>query len=437
MGLIAGLKNLFGGETKAANNPYSDSNFFNHLLGSTKHAGVQVNYSSAMRHQDVYTCVRIKSEALGQLPTKLYRKDGDGNTQEIMSGREYDIFTQKPNSYMTWQEFKEMYITSIELLGNFYAEVKRNRYGNVYEVLPFKHQNNVFVGMDVNGQVYYTYTTNDGKGKITKVTYSANDIMHIKLNSDNGYLGLSPIKQTARTIGSAIAGEDHSSALFENGARPSGVLETDESFGDDEEAVSRLRKQWNEIHSGPGNSGKVAVLEYGMKFNSIQMSAVDAQLIEQRKYSREQISSIFRVPSHMLNDPSGMKYNSIEHNNTAFFRDALMPLVTKLEFAISLMLPDNHYIKLDERVFVRGDRETQVKTVKEELTAGLISVNEGRELLGHDHIDGGDVFAVQTNNLTFGRYDELPGLKEQLESSNPTGTQPPTTNKEAASGKET
>ena len=362
-----------------------------------------------MRQQDVYSCIRIKSEAIGQLPVRLFSHDGNEKT-EITSGVQHSVFTQRPNSYQTWQEFIEMYVTSLETLGNFYAEVKRNRFNNVYELVPFQYQNNCSTEMNARGQVYYTYSTNDGKGAVTEKTYAPNDILHVKLNSQNGYVGLSPITQSAQTISTALAGDTHASSLFENGARPSGVLSTDQSFGEDEEAqeaIARLKSQWDELYKGPKNSGKTAVLEFGMQYQQIQMSAVDVQLIEQRKYSREQIASIFRVPLHMLGSPDGMKYNTIEQTATAFFRDSLMPLVTRLENNVKLLLPSNHSVKLDEREFTRGDRKTLVATLKEEMAIGAASINDAKRDLGRPTIEGGDdIFIIQTNNFTYGTWDQ-------------------------------
>ena len=145
---VAGMFNKI--ETKSTN-PYSDDSFFERN-STMNYAGVSVNYSTALRHQDVYTCVRIKSEAIGQLPINLYRTQ-DAVRYKINSGREFDIFTKAPNSYQTWQEFNEMYVTAMELRGAFFAEIKRNSFGNVYEIVPFKQQNGVSVNMDARGVV--------------------------------------------------------------------------------------------------------------------------------------------------------------------------------------------------------------------------------------------------------------------------------------------
>jgi len=399
------------GATDTKDNPYSDATFF-----ANNHAGVNVTYNAAMRQQDVYTAVRIKSEAIGQLPVRLMRLDGR-NKIPITSGREHRIFTIRPNQYQTWQQLIEQYVAACEITGNFYAEIRRNRFGNVYEIIPFKHQNAVSVNMRSDGVIQYTYSTNDGKGKISSKTFPAKDILHIPLTTTDGYTGISPITQAAQMIGSAIAGDKHTASLFENGARPSGILKTEHSFGDDDDeaqnAISRVKRQWNELYSGPENSGKTAVLELGMAYQSIQMSAVDAQLLEQRKFSREQIASIFRVPLHMLGSPDGMKYNTIDQTNTAFFRDSLMPLVTRLENHINELLPENHVIKLHEKEFVRGDRKTLVETVKLEFTNGFCSLADAKRDLDRPVVDTDeDMFAIDTNNITYGTWEDAMRLTE-------------------------
>jgi HK97 family phage portal protein len=413
MGMKSWVAGKLGIETKSTDNPYSDEAFFRDGNQGQVHAGVNVNYSTAIRHQDVYSCIRIKSESIGQLPIKLYRKNEKGHKVEITSGREFKIFTQRPNSYQTWQEFIEMYVTTMELRGNFFCEINRNKHGSVYEIIPFKQQDAVAVNMDMHGNVYYTYATNDMKSGMASRGYTHNQILHIKANSMNGYLGLSPISFTASTIGTAIAGELHTSNMLGSGAMPAGVLSTDEAF-DDDEAIERVRQGWKTMHGGASNAGKTAILEYGMKYTAISMSAVDAQLIEQRMFSREQIATIFRVPIHLLNAAAGMKYNSIEHNNASFFRDSLMPLVTKLENNINPILPANHTIQVDQTQFIRGDQKAQTDNVTAKIKSGLMSINEGRIELSLTPVEGGDVFAVATNNLHFSTWDNLEAVQAAM-----------------------
>jgi HK97 family phage portal protein len=329
----------------------------------------------------------------------------------------------QPNSYQTWQEFLEYYVTSMETHGNFYAELKY-RAGELVEILPIKNITSVSPVYLSNGDVEYTYATNSQQtGKEVRRRGSRNKIFHVRQNTQDGLIGISPIARNAGAIGVALTQEQHNHQLMKDGGQLRGVLTTDQSFGEAEEAdesIARLKKQWNELYSGVNNVGNTAVLEFGMKYEQIALSSVDMQLLEARKYSREQIASIFRVPLHMLGDTSAMKYNTVGQTNTAFFRDGLMPLVTKFENQLNLILGDKLIcVKLNERDFVRGDAETTQKIASAKFRDGIISQSEYREACGEEHDEQfDDKYCIDSNNTTIGTQSERTELvRNQIESS--------------------
>ena len=390
-------------ETKGLLSKY-ENEFGIPMFGSNNtHAGVNVTPITAIDTDIVYTCIRDKAESLGQLPLSVKRS---GKKLERGS-REHRIFSMKPNDYMTTQDLLEMYVTNIELYGNFYMLPVLNKFGNIAELIPFRFQTNIRPSMDTNGRVYYTYSTNDGKPNIT---FAGNSLIHIKLNSLNGYEGLSPISAAAMTIGVAVSQEKHIASLMEKGARPSGVLTTDAIFKDGA-AIQRLKDEWGKTHGGAGNSGKTAVLENGLKYQAMGLSPADSELIKQRVFSRIQICGVFRVPPSRVGVVEAQKYNSLEENNKSYLRDSLVPLITKFENALNNILPTSLSVEVDVRQYTRGDRKSQAESIAAEIKTGLISLNEGREDLGRDNVDGGDVFAIDTNNLTFGLLTDIPKLQ--------------------------
>jgi len=94
--------------------------------------------------------------------------------------------------------------------------------------------------------------------------------------------------------------EDHGATTFRNGARVSGVLKHPNKLGP--EAVARLRAGLEEFRSGGEQEGKNLILEEGMDYARIAMTAEDAQWIESRKFSRTDIAMFFGVPPHTIGD---------------------------------------------------------------------------------------------------------------------------------------
>lgn len=408
-----GFKSIFKSiltelHTVKSTDPIGANNVFSMFNNNRKVAGVVVNQNTAIQHSTVYACIRDKAESIGQLPVKLYRTT-NGKKEEVTSGREHRIFTQRPNDFQTMQDFIEMMETSLELNGKFFAYVNRNDRGSISEILPFRNQRSVSVNMDINGNVYYTYTTNDNK---PAMGFAENKILHIKLNTLDGFTGLSPIQCNARALGLAISQEVHLSSLMEDGAMPVGVLETDQIF-DDEDAIKRLQDDWRVKYGGTKNSGKTPILENGLKYRPLTISPADTQLIEQRQYSREELCGIFRVPPHRIGASTGAKKEDIEQANKDYYINKLMPIVTKYEMAMNWILPDNLTIKLDEKGFIRGDAKTQAEVVGAEFKIGSISMNEVRKDMGREPIEGGEVHAIDTNNLTFGLLTDIPKLQEE------------------------
>ena len=375
---------------------------------SKRVAGVAVNVNAAMQLSTVYACIRDKAESIGQLPVRMFKRSKKLD-EEVKRGRYHRIFTQKPNDFMTMQDFVETVETNLEARGNFYAYVVYNDIGDVMEILPFRYQQNCRAEMDVHGNVYYTYTTNDGKPKITM---SQRDIMHIKLNSFNGITGLSPISCNARAIGLGIAQEDHLTTTMAKGTMPSGVLQTDATFKD-QAAAERIRSEFKEKYQGVDKNGEVIFLEQGLKYNPLTLSPADTELILQRQYSREEICGIFRVPPHRIGASTGAKKEDIEQANKDYYINKLMPIVRKIESAFNEITSDNFYIKLDERGFIRGDLKSQVDAYGNLFKLTAISINELRAGADFQPIEDGHYHAIDTNNIVLGELSQVPELQRQ------------------------
>lgn len=375
-----------------------DTNEFGIDVTPRKFAGEKVTYQTALALDTVHACIRDKSESIGQLPAVL-KKDG----KRINSGRVHRIFTQKPNDFQSMQDFLELAVVTLETRGNFYNEVKRNTNGSVYEIEPFFDPNGCQVNRD-RGRIYYTGATNDGR-----IVNDSIEIGHLKQLSINGYSGESVITHNAKTIGVGLAQETHLDKVMNEGAVMKGYLSTDMTFKDNG-LMETMRKAWKSLMRGDNKDGNTPILDQGMKFHNVTLSPADTELILQRKYSREQICGLFRVPPHRIGSTESQGYSSVEQNNIAYMRDSLIPIIRKIEYFMNGLLPDGYEWCLDESGFVRGDRRAQIETLEKELKSGAISLNEFRVGAGRDDIDGGDVHAIDTNNLTFGRLEDIQNL---------------------------
>jgi HK97 family phage portal protein len=207
-------------------------------------------------------------------------------------------------------------------------------------------------------------------------------------------------------IGLAIATEEYGAKFFANGAAPSGVLEHPGTIKD----PSRVRDAWQSQFGGSSNSGKVAVLEEGMKYTPISISPEQAQFLETRKFQINEIARIFRVPPHMVGDLEKSSFSNIEQQSLEFVKYTLDPWVIRWEQSIrrTLLTPDEkskYYVSFNVEGLLRGDYQSRMNGYATARQNGWMSANDIRELENLDRIpaeDGGDLYLINGNMLPMG-----------------------------------
>ena len=368
-------------------------------------AGKNVNERSAMQMTAVYSCVRILAEAVAGLPLHLYRYKEDGGKERAIDNNLYHLLHDEPNKEMSSFIFRETLMTHLLLWGNAYAQIIRNGKGEVVALYPLM-PNKMQVDRDENGELYYIYTRSSDEAKTMEgvtVFLTPRDVLHIPGLGFDGLVGYSPIAMAKNAIGLAIATEEYGAKFFANGAAPSGVLEHPGTIKD----PSRLRENWNSTFGGSANSGKVAVLEEGMKYTPISISPEQAQFLETRKFQIDEIARIFRVPPHMVGDLEKSSFSNIEQQSLEFVKYTLDPWVIRWEQSLSRALLNEdekrkYFFKFNLEGLLRGDYESRMSGYAVARQNGWMSANDIRELENMDKIpaeDGGDLYLINGNML--------------------------------------
>lgn len=344
--------------------------------GGASASGIIVNPQTAMQSAAVYACIQVLAQSIGMLPLNVYASAGDSKTT-AKDHPLWPILHDQPNDYQTSVEFFEMMIMALCLRGNAYAYVNRTRSGRVIELLPL-HPDMVRTEMGVDFTLKYHITMPDGSFK----EFGVGEIFHVRGLTLNGWLGISPIAYARESIGLALATEKFGGQLFRNGAKMGGVLEHPGKIG--EEAYKRLKNSFDEAHSGE-NAHKTAILEEGMKWSKVSMTADDSQFLDTRKYQRSEIASIFRVPPHMIGDLERATFSNIEQQSLEFVNYTLMPWLTRIEKAIKRDLIDpkersSISVKFNVAALLRGDAAARSAYMHAGILDGWLTRNEARRM---------------------------------------------------------
>jgi HK97 family phage portal protein len=393
--------------SRAAPQNSTNGSGYRFLFGGST-AGKSVNERSSMQITAVYACVRILAESIAGLPVHLYQYQDSGSKKESLDHPLYRLLHDEPNPEMTSFVFRETLMTHLLLWGNAYAQIIRNGKGQVVALYPLM-PNRMSVDRDSSGKLYYQYQMQDSDahtGKSGTVTLKPSDVLHVPGLGFDGLVGYSPIAMAKNAIGLAIATEEFGAKFFANGAAPSGVLEHPGTIKD----PSRVREAWQSQFGGSANSGKVAVLEEGMKYTPISISPNEAQFLETRKFQIDEIARIFRVPPHMVGDLEKSSFSNIEQQSLEFVKYTLEPWIVRWEQSLNRALlteteKATYFVKFNVDGLLRGDYQSRMTGYATARQNGWMSANDIRELENLDRIPpelGGDLYLINGNMTLLG-----------------------------------
>lgn len=357
-------------------------------------SGKTVNEKTALQTTAVYACVRILAETIASLPFHTYKYTLSGKEKAIEHPIYY-LLHSEPNPEMTSFVFRETLMSHLLLWGNAYAQIIRDGRGRVlglYPLLP----NKVIVNRNQHGELVYQYEK-EGQTYFLR----SNEVLHIPGLGFDGIIGYSPIAMAKNAVGMAIATEEYGAKFFANGANPGGVLEHPGVVKD----PARIRESWNAVYQGSSNAHRVAVLEEGMKFQSIGIPPEQAQFLETRKFQINEIARIFRIPPHMIGDLEKSSFSNIEQQSLEFVMYTLDPWVVRWEQAIQRALfteneKRQYFVKFNVDGLLRGDYQSRMNGYAVGRQNGWLSANDIRELENLNRIPedlGGDLYLINGN----------------------------------------
>lgn len=377
---------LGGNKRSSLSNPSKE--LFEALGWFKSRAGVNVNEASAGRITAIAACWRIISNPLASLPKRVYQLQADGDKKLLLNHPTSTIINY-PNRYINRNDFWRLMVVRRLAYGNSYAYIKRDKYFNPIEFIPFRP-----------GSVYpffydekLVYLNNDTDYPSIPHILEPHEVFHLRsINHRSNWEGVSPIREHAESLGITIASEAYGAKFFGNSAIPSGFIKT---VGDMDSAKAKTtRELWKERNGGD-NQGDIAVLGNGSEFVKLSMPPEEAQFLETRKYGVEEIARIYDVKPHMLADLSRATFSNIEHLGIEFVKNTLWNYGVEIEEECNTKLlaeadKATIYTKFDYRELMQGDANAVADYLGKLISFGIFSIDDARLFLGENKVTGGD-----------------------------------------------
>lgn len=352
--------------------------------GKRTKAGVTITPDKAMTIPMVWSCIKILSETVSGLPLKLY-EDSTGERSLVLPENPADKrqlrLLGRPNPVITRLNFLKFSVVNMGLCGNAYAMIKRNSAGEWIGTIPVSVESvEIDQTEEAIGLLYYVTI----KGE--RIPVSPENMLHFKLFSKDGIIGMSPVEAMAETMGAAKAAQDWSSRFMRKGGFTGGYVVYKEFLTKEQQA--QIMAKFPDVREGDTESlGKMGVLQGGPQIVPAGLSQKDSQFIESRQFSEEELAGIWGVPLYLANRASktSIMGSNLEQQVGGFVKFGIKPYLDAIEDEINEKLFGGtaRFVEFVVEGLLRGDSAGRAAYYQAALGgsggSGWMSVDEVRE----------------------------------------------------------
>lgn len=352
----------------------------------------------------VYRCVSTLASLASSVPWVVYRKQRGENSKPWVpvEGHDLEQLLQRPNPFFSGQDLIELLTQHMNLDGNAYWLINevRGKPVELWPVLPFQ----MYPIPDQQDFLYgYKYYNGD-----REITLPPQAVTHFRfLDPSNLWLGMAPLKAAGKTVDADVEALNWNKSALENRAVTDGVFtykgSTPLNPTNWKEAIKLIKQEW----AGSRNARKPMVLSE-FEYQDMAKSPKDMDFIEGRKLNREEICAAFKVPPIVVGILDNASYSNYDQALKALWTITIIPFLEDIRSGINLDITprfgDDLKADFDTSVIDALNEDTNEKWKRyfEAVDRGLLTINEAREKMGYEPIEGGDVSLIQQNMIPLG-----------------------------------
>jgi HK97 family phage portal protein len=303
----------------------------------------------------------------------------------------YYLLSQEPNLESTAINFFQTMMIHAVAWQNAYAEIERDAYGRVrglWPRLPWRTK-----AMRVRGRV--VYETTDTNGGVPRII-QPEDMIHIVGFSLDGMSGTPLVNFCRQSLGLSMVAARYGARFYANGARPSFFLQPESPLSPED--MTLLKEDVTLMTSGQ-NQWSAAALPNGIKVTPVAIDNANNEYVATRKFEREEVAAIMRVPGYMVAATDKALKSTIEAQNQEFLTYSLRPWLERFEQELNrkLLGTAKYVIKFWTDALLAVDKSTRTECYKKGRDGGWLSINDIREAEGLEVIEGGDDYIQPLN----------------------------------------
>ncbi len=331
-----------------------------------------VSVHTALKDSTVNGCIRIISELLSQV--------------KLTSDTEwFNKLMIAPNYLNTQSEFLKVVAQNILAYGRAFIQIVRASDGTAAQFIVLDNDS-VIVGL--NSAQVPTYRHKEG-GSNQDRSIDVDDMIDIRDIPTTGVKTISRVSLNISKISLLMAADKLVASSFRNGLNVKWAVTVAGKLNS--ENASKLTKlfkeKFNDYKSGNNDTSDVFLGGEGSDIKALKGNTpADGDLRDLRKNLIDEVCSIFGVPGLMLGGNSDQKYSNVRQKTTALYRDTIVPLLINIQQRLEQKLDIE--IGYDVSILIAGDSESSTRIATQAVAGGVMTVNEGRDILGLDAMEG-------------------------------------------------
>ena len=256
---------------------------------------------------------------------------------------------------------------------------------------------NVQIWEDENGVLLFRFRW-DYDGKFYTLPYQ--NVIHIRSRFDRKrFMGTAPDGQLKNTLELIDTTGEVLRAAVRNSANLKGYLKYN-NFIDDDELKQKV-KDFQDAYMSASNDGGIAGLDNSMEFHEISQKTPNIPVL-QSQYFRDNVYRYYGVNEKILTST----FTEAEWNS--FYENVIEPISIQLSLEFTFKLLSERERGFGNKVIFTANR-LQYATLQTRMTIGgglfdrgIITINEFRELMYYEPIEGGDVRMISLNYVKTG-----------------------------------
>ncbi|MBL4808269.1 MAG: phage portal protein [Rhodobacteraceae bacterium] len=393
-------------ETSGVTKPNGWFADFGNASGSRVKTLPYVSTETAMRHGTVAACCDIIAGDLAKIGLHVYEKDSNGNRKRIDDHPAGWLLNKESSSGVAAVTLRHAMAHGFVLRGNGYGYAPRDGGG---QLIMIDHVYHTGLQMLQNGRAHF-YDFTDADGVHRRVP--SRSMVHVRYASRDGWIGRSPIMESAETLGIALAGQEAAARGVSGAALKAYVTSGPDSWVNEDTAIQQVRAI-KEVIQDPTNNG-IPIMPVGAEIKKLDLSPADMQLLETRRFDRQQILATYRMPPSKVSiDDAGIKAG-VEQQAINYLTDCLLHWATQFErqLEISLLTEAERRAGFTLRhnldSLLRATAKERNDSLKSAVGGPFMTANEARKTLGHGPVDEGATL-YPPSNMT---RDEKPPKNE-------------------------